>query len=130
MSVTTSAYRILRVGMGITFLWIGILIFRDPIAWGGFIQPWALKLLLVPLRQTMISTAILDMILGVLFLIDRWTWIAAFLASAHLVIILVTSGINEVTVRDIGLLGATIALTIVLWPGDLKNIFKMKRVAA
>lgn len=118
---------IMRIGMGITFLWIGILIFRDPEGWGGFIQPWALKLLLVPVRQAMISTAILDMVIGLLLIINRWTWIASALASVHLMIILITAGINEVTVRDIGLLGAAIALAIVTWPGDWKNIFRMKR---
>lgn len=129
MRVTSSTYHIVRVGMGITFLWIGILILRDPAGWGGFLQPWALKLLIMPVEQIMMTTAVLDIILGLLFLVDTWTFLAAFIASAHLIVVLITTGINEVTVRDIGLLGATIALAIASWPGQLKDVLKRKNVA-
>jgi uncharacterized membrane protein YkgB len=30
-----TSYHILRVGVAITFLWIGVLIFKQPEAWGG-----------------------------------------------------------------------------------------------
>lgn len=129
MHNTSRAYHVLRMGMGITFLWIGILIVRDPAGWGGFLQPWVLKLLIMPVEQVMMVTAVLDMLIGLLFLIDTWTFAASFIASIHLVVILVTAGINEVTVRDIGLLGGTIALAIASWPGQLKDVFKRKNVA-
>lgn len=97
--------------MAITFLWIGILIFRNPEAWGSYLQPWAAKLLFVPIREAMIGTAILDIVIGGwLLFIDRFTWIAAALAFLHLIVVLVTSGITDITVRDIGLLAATLAL--------------------
>ncbi len=98
--------------MAITFLWIGILIFKEPGAWGGFLMPWALKLLPVPIHEAMIGTAILDIVLGFLFLIDSFVWLAALIGAIHLVIILAVSGINEVTVRDIAILAAVIALMI------------------
>lgn len=107
-----SAYHILRVGLAITFLWIGVLIFQDPIGWGAYLQPWAANLLFIPLKQVMISTAILDMVIGLLLLIDVFTWIVGSVAAIHLVIILITSGINAITVRDIGLLAAVVALTM------------------
>lgn len=129
MRLTSSTYHIVRVGMGITFLWIGILILRDPAGWGGFLQPWALKLLIMPVEQVMMATAVLDMLVGLLLLIDTWTFMASFIASIHLVVILITTGINEVTVRDIGLLGGTIALAIASWPGQLKDVLKIKYVA-
>jgi len=104
-------FHILRVGVAITFLWIGILIFRNPEAWGSYLQPWAAKLLFVPIREAMIGTAILDIVIGGwLLFIDRFTWIAAALAFLHLIVVLVTSGITDITVRDIGLLAATLAL--------------------
>ena len=70
------ALHVLRVGLGITFLWVGVLIFRDPQFWSGFIQPW----------------------------------VAALVATIHLTIVLITVGIDVVTVRDIGLLAGTLAL--------------------
>jgi hypothetical protein len=30
-----TSFHILRVGLAITFLWIGVLIFKNPESWGG-----------------------------------------------------------------------------------------------
>ncbi len=106
----SSGYHILRVGMGLTFLWIGVLILQDPTFWGGFLKPWAVNLLPVPLHEAMISTAVLDILIGFFLLIDVVTWIAAAFGSIHLLIILITAGIDSITVRDIGLLGGCISL--------------------
>ena len=105
-----NAYHILRVGVGITFAWIGVLIFQSPESWGGLIMPWAAGLLPVSIEHAMISTAILDILIGFVLLIDVFTWLAAGIGSIHLVIVLITAGINAITVRDIGLLAATLAL--------------------
>jgi len=112
-------YHILRVGTAITFLWIGVLILREPEFWGGFLSPWAADLLPVPLTQAMLGTAVLDIVIGFLLLIDVFVWVAALLASIHLGIVLATTGINAVTVRDIGLLAGTIAL---FWGGLPRDI--------
>ena len=111
------AYNILRVGLAITFLWIGILILKDPLAWGGYLAPWAANLLPIPLEQAMIGTAVLDIVIGIFLLIDVWTWLAALVGAIHLVIVLTISGINAITVRDIGLLAGVIALAVSAWPG-------------
>lgn len=110
------SYHILRVGFAITFLWIGVLIFKDPAAWGFYLQPWAANLLPVPLETAMIGTAILDIVIGILLLINVWTWLAALVGAIHLVIVLIVSGINVITVRDIGLLAGVVALTVYTWP--------------
>lgn len=109
------SYHILRVALGITFVWIGILIFQNPEAWGGYIQPWAADLLPIPIREAMIGTAVLDVLIGFLFLIDIFTWAAGMVGALHLVIVLTTSGISGVTVRDIGLLGGAIAIALSAW---------------
>lgn len=111
-----SAFHILRVGMAITFLWIGILIFREPAAWGSLLQPWALNLLPIPLREAMIGTAVLDIAIGIFLLIDVLAWIAALFGAVHLVIVLTVVGITAVTVRDIGLLAGLLALLVTRWP--------------
>lgn len=119
-----TAYHILRVAMGINFIWIGILIFKSPESWGGLIQPWAANLLPVPLEQAMRSTAVLDILIGFFLLIDVFTWLAATLAAIHLVIVLVTTGITTITVRDIGLLGGTLALIIGGLPEKYRKRFE------
>ena len=105
-----TSFHILRVGLAITFLWIGILILKAPEAWGGFVAPWVMKLLPMPIEQMMIGTAFLDIAIGILLLLDMFVWLGATAASGHLIIVLITSGINEVTVRDIGILAGIIAL--------------------
>ncbi len=115
----TPSYHILRVGIAITFLWIGILIFKEPEAWGSYLQPWAADLLPMSLKSAMIGTSILDIAIGVFLLVDVLTYVAAFLGLTHLVIVLTVSGINAVTVRDIGLLAACFALLVSSWPKTL-----------
>jgi len=107
-----TSFHILRVGLAITFLWIGVLIFKNPESWGGYLQPWAGGLLPVPLEQAMIGTAILDIVIGFFLLIDILTWLAALVGAVHLIIVLAVSGITDITVRDIGLLVAALALMI------------------
>lgn len=107
-----ASFHFLRVGLAITFLWIGVLIFKNPEAWGNYLQPWAAGLLPIPLAQAMIGTAILDITIGVFLLVDFLPWLAALVGAIHLVIVLTVSGITDITVRDIGLLVGMLALMI------------------
>ncbi len=116
----------LRILLGITFIWIGYLIWQDPLGWGGYLQPWALELLVTPLEQAMLSAAILDIVVGLLLIINRFTWLAGFLASVHLVIVLATSGFNEATIRDIGILAGTLYISFTYWPASIKEVVKWK----
>lgn len=112
----TPGYHFLRVFMGIMFLWIGIAIFKNPIAWGGLMAGWAVDLMPFSIEHLMISTAVLDMAIGVLMLVDfKMRWVS-LLATLHLLGIIITAGINDIIIRDIGLLGATILLTVDDWP--------------
>lgn len=119
MPTKTYGFHILRVGLAITFLWIGLLILKNPAAWGSYLQPWAAAILPVPIEQAMLSAAIFDIVVGFLLLLDAWTWVVAFLAAGHIVVVLIVSGINEVTVRDIGLLTGAGALFADAFPKNL-----------
>lgn len=121
-----TSFHVLRVGLAITFLWIGILILKNPEAWSGYLQPWAAGLLPIPISQAMLGTAILDIIIGALLLVDFLTWLAALVGAIHLVIVLTVSGITDITVRDIGLLVATLALMIDSLPQKLTTLIKNK----
>lgn len=107
-----SSSTILRVGVGISFLWIGILIYREPDGWGALIQPWAVHLIPGSIHAVMLQTATLDVLIGLLLVIGVWTWLGALLAAIHLLLVLTATGITDVTTRDIGLLAASIALML------------------
>jgi len=113
---------IIRVGLGITFLWIGVLIIEDPTSWGGLLQPWAAGLLPVPVAQAMYSTAALDILVGFFLLVDIYTGTAALVGLLHLLTVIITVGIDPITVRDIGLLAAALALVFAYWPEKRKPL--------
>ncbi len=119
--MSKTGFHILRVGMAITFLWIGVLIFKEPQAWGGYLEPWAAGLLPVPLAQAMIGTAVLDILIGFFLLIDSWVWLAALLAAIHIITVLTVSGITDITVRDIAILAGSLALLVEALPGNIKS---------
>ncbi len=111
-----ASYNILRVGVAITFLWIGILILQNPAGWGAYMQPWAAKFLVVPLNLAMIAASVLDIVVGFFLLIGTYVWLAALIGALHLLVVLVVSGITEITIRDIAIFAGTLALTVNDWP--------------
>ncbi len=119
-----ASFHVLRVGMAITFIWIGLLILKDPSSWSGYIQDWVLGMLPVPAPTVMVVIGILDIVTGVLLLVNILTWPAALYAASHLLIVLVVSGINAITVRDIGLFAAAVALVFDSVPQKYLERFK------
>ena len=98
--------------MAITFLWVGLLILRNPAAWGSYVDPWAADLLPIPIEQAMIGTAVFDIAIGIFLLTDFLVYLASLAGAIHIAIVLAVSGITDITVRDIGLLVAMLALMI------------------
>ncbi len=117
------SHHIARIGLGITFTWIGVLIFRDPVGWGTYLQPWAAKLLPIPIVQAMMGTAILDMAIGVFLLLNTFVWIAAFIGALHILSVLIVSGITDITVRDIAILYCAVAVAIDALPEFIAGRF-------
>jgi len=111
-----ASFHILRVGLAITFLWIGLLILKDPVAWSGYIGPWLLPYLPVGAKEIMLTTAFFDIIVGLWLLLDYKLWIPAGLATLHLGTVIIVAGINAITVRDIGLFAASLALLFETFP--------------
>ncbi len=125
-----SSYHFLRVGLAITFIWIGVLIFRDPIAWGSYIEPWAVDLLPVSLAQVMVGTAVLDVLVGLGFLFNFYVWVAALLGSVHLLVVMTVSGVTDITIRDAGLLTGALALFIDSVPEEVARRFQKQSDAS
>lgn len=99
-------------GLGIVFLWIGLNIFVHPDAWIGFVPqnpPGGIS------REVALKVfGVIDTTLGVLLIMRWWQKLVAIVAAIHLLGILVTNGLDAVVIRDVGLLGA--ALALVTWP--------------
>ena len=108
--LTPKAPSILRLTLGITFLWIGFLIFKHPDAWAQFLQDYFVKILPFSTIALMTFTAYLDMAIGVLFLLNLFTPYVGLVGTIHMIAVLISSGITDVTVRDIAIGGACFAL--------------------
>ena len=98
--------------MGLTFLWIGLDMFRHPDVWIGYLPdtiPFDLS------RDSALQLGgIFDLALGALLITGHFPRIVAWLTSLHLLGIIVVHGLDAVVIRDVGLLGS--ALTLALWP--------------
>src|SRR5688572_27498154 len=106
------SYLVLRLGLAAVFLWIGIDIVRHPDAWIGYL-PSSLPFNLT--RELALRlNAVVDMAIGILLLAGRLRRLTSLLAVLHLLGIIVVHGIDQVIIRDVGLLGA--ALALLLWP--------------
>ncbi len=117
------ARNIVRVGMAITFLWVGILIIKNPSAW-AMVQVWATDLLPVSIEQVLFMTGLFDILIGFLLLVDVLVVPVSLIAGIHLVLVLVVVGIDDITVRDIGLAAAAFSLTFSYW-AERKKVVSM-----
>ena len=117
--------------LGAVFLWIGLDIIFHPTNWIGFV-PQDVPLGLSREREVCLN-GVFDVALGGLLSMRWWEKLVAALAVLHLGGILVTSGIDAVLIRDVGLLG--MALALLAWPtkyrkhrlGKFFNKFRFKK---
>ena len=108
----------LRLSLAAVFLWFGVGKFMQPQYWVDAWMPQSVQHAVTAIGMSPANFMVLNGILEVLIAISlvagffqRWF---AGIGVVFLVIVIAFSGINEVTVRDVGLIGALVALA--LWP--------------
>lgn len=108
----------IRAGLAVVYLYSGYDLIVHPLNWAGYMPDWfsGIVSLLMPLEQYLKMQGAGEIVLALVFLawfLPRWiVCVAAAAAAAEMAGILVFVGIDPVTFRDIGLLGAAIALLI------------------
>lgn len=111
----------LRLGLGLVFLYSGSDMFVYPEKWISFIPLWFSRLVPFPIFVYLKIQGGLEFILGILFLLwfldKRIVRIAAIIAIVELSSILLAVGLDAITFRDIGLLGAAVSLFILSFSG-------------
>lgn len=114
----------LRAGLSITFIWIGYLVLQNPAGWANSIDPWAAGLLPVSPENFMTVIGYFDIVVGAMLMIPSLTGVAALLGAFHLAGVVSVIGSSGITARDLGLLGASIALAIETFPmAMLRKLF-------
>ena len=100
---------LLRLGLAFVFGWFGVDKFLNVDAWYGWIPFW---LDFVPETQFLYAVGVIEVILAFFLLINRYVRLAALVCAAFMIGIVVSFGINEITVRDIGLIAMALALAL------------------
>lgn len=112
----------LRIGLGLMYVYSGYDILVHPTAWYWALRPLPQFLQIIINNQIGINAylrvqGVGELILAFLFLawfLPRWVpQFASALAALEMALILWFVGIDAVTFRDIGLLGAAIALLVI-----------------
>lgn len=110
----------LRMGLGLMFAYSGASLIRQPLDWHGFLPPWFGDLVsrVLPLPTYLAVQGAGELVLAAVFLLPFVPLvavrIAAVAAALEFVGILLFTGLDLVTFRDIGLLGAAAALAVLV----------------
>lgn len=108
----------LRLGLGFMYLYSGYHLFRYPASWYWAAPKWFSQIItsVVSFEMYIRLQGVGEFIIGGLFLSwflgRRWLQIISALAVIEFFSIITFTGIGPITFRDIGLLGAAIALFI------------------
>lgn len=118
----------LRLGLGLMFLYSGSSLFYTPQQWYGFAPQWFSDAIssIIPFDFYLRVQGIGEFIIGLLML----SWfsgtlgvrIASALATIEMAGILLFTGVDLITFRDIGLLGAAIALAILVFQEEKRSL--------
>jgi uncharacterized membrane protein YphA (DoxX/SURF4 family) len=103
---------ILRFAIGSVFLWFGIDKWLHPELWYGWVPGWLWQYLPVSPEVFMYANGAFEFLVGILLVAGRLVWLAAAASGLFLLSIFVFLGSNEVTIRDMGLLGGCLALFV------------------
>ena len=114
----------LRLGLGSMFLYSGYSIYTVPVAWESYVTElpeWVLVPIthFVTVGQFLFVHGIVEMAFGIILLLwflPLWlTRAVSILITLELASIVLLIGINDTTFRDVGLVGAALALVVTLY---------------
>ncbi len=99
---------VIRVGLGLTFLYASLHMFMDPVAWLPFIPHWVGSI--INPQTFLIIHSTFELIFAVLLLWGTFLPAVSLLAFLDFVSILIFYGVDDLTFRDFGLAMAALAL--------------------
>ncbi len=109
MTVSKHAHFVLRLGLAFVFGWFGVDKFLNVQAWYGWIPSW---LTFVPQNPFLYVLGVVEVIVALFLLLNKYVRFASITCAAFLVGVVLSFGINEITVRDIGLIAMALALAL------------------
>lgn len=106
----------LTAALVIVFGWFGIEKFQNPLLWIGFLPMWTDGFLGVSKDIWLMVMGVLELLFALMLIIPvrRVRQAGALLIAAHLVVVVLQVGLNDIGVRDLGLLLSSVALFLLL----------------
>lgn len=102
----------LRYGLALVFLWFGFSQLTNPADWTSFVPLSVAHLVPLPAVVIVLLNGLLEVVCGLLLVLNLWVRPAALLLALHLAGITISLGYNSVAVRDFGLMMATFSLAL------------------
>ncbi|MBI2003579.1 MAG: DoxX family membrane protein [Parcubacteria group bacterium] len=119
---TKTSNLFLRLGLAFVFLWFGVDKFIHPDYWINAWFPLWLQGILTRFGignlNFIYANGIFEVVIGLGFVFNIFVKLLALLTILFLLFVLISFGLNEVTIRDVGLIGA--ALALLFWNGRKK----------
>ena len=111
---------ILRSSLAIVFLWFGVDKFFHPVYWiNAWLPPFLINLgayFHISANAIVYGVGVVELLIGISLVSNMFVGFFALVAAVLLTTISLFYGFNEVLVRDVGLIGALLAL--VFWPSS------------
>ena len=100
---------VLRLGLAFVFGWMGIDKFLNVSAWYGWVPEF---LTFLPQDPFLYVVGVVEVVLALLLLAGRFVRFAALACAVLMGGIVLSFGLNDATIRDIGLIAMAIALAL------------------
>jgi uncharacterized membrane protein YphA (DoxX/SURF4 family) len=97
---------VLRLGLSVVFLWFGINQLLSPDLFLGYVPSW----MVIDPSTLILVNGVFETVAGMALLLGLFTRLCALAFMVHLVLIIIGLGYNDVAVRDVGLLLATLSV--------------------
>lgn len=119
---------IVRIGISLVFLWFGINQLFDSSSFLGYLPEWSYNNPLIQLNPATLIffNGSFEAVFGLLLLLGLLVRLSSLLLALHLLGIAISLGYNDVFVRDIGLVLAT--LSVFLNGADRLSLNKKIRI--
>jgi uncharacterized membrane protein YphA (DoxX/SURF4 family) len=109
MSLAKHSALVLRLGLAFVFGWFGIDKFLYVDNWLGWIPSW---MTFVPPHPFLYALGVLEIVAALFLLGGKYLRVVSLACAALMAGIVFSFGINDITVRDIGLIAMALALAM------------------
>lgn len=99
---------VLRIGLGIVFLYFGFTQAINPINWTSYVPEFLTNI--ISANSLVLVNGIVEISLGIMMLIGLYVRFASIILSLHLFFITFSIGFNPTGIRDLGLAIATLVI--------------------